>query len=362
MRDAPSPNTWRSDWRASRHAESCRAQRFLDDPAFGRVILTLATLMGRAWGSLFPYRLRGPVRFYLAPVLGLATLTIIASLLGRILPLGNSVVVPVLVVSLTVWALVRESNITQAFRHSMWVSVFSLACGASVLGPLFAFGGFNAHNDGFTYLAHSNWLQGHAFGDAISAEQVTPLTTQVLLYQREGFRMGGILPARPCAIAAQSAMVLRGLSRRRHLGHCGLLSCHRFPLGAVIAPRSPPHSPCTTCLPAFTLGGLVFGANLGFLPQTLGSVHRGGAVVCGRPVASMGLDRRLVAPGNRQGGTSCRSAFLSRRLRLFRTGPLPRGGCLGKRFRSRSSFSRWGRVLEYTGVLLGLAASCSIPN
>ena len=54
-------------------------------------VLGLATLIGRAWGGLFPYRLRGAARFYLAPVLGLATLTIIASLLGRILPLGNSV-------------------------------------------------------------------------------------------------------------------------------------------------------------------------------------------------------------------------------------------------------------------------------
>ena len=47
-------------------------------------ILSLANWIGRAWGGLFPYRLRGAARFYLAPVLGLATLTIIASLLDKL--------------------------------------------------------------------------------------------------------------------------------------------------------------------------------------------------------------------------------------------------------------------------------------
>ena len=50
-------------------------------------ILFLATLIGRLWCAFFPPLLRAPARFYLGPVLGLASLTIAASLLGRFLPM-----------------------------------------------------------------------------------------------------------------------------------------------------------------------------------------------------------------------------------------------------------------------------------
>jgi hypothetical protein len=68
-------------------------------------ILSLATFIGRSWSLFLPYRFRAQASFYLAPALGLASLTVIASLVGRFLPLGDSVVVPCLVIALLVWVI-----------------------------------------------------------------------------------------------------------------------------------------------------------------------------------------------------------------------------------------------------------------
>jgi hypothetical protein len=320
------------------------------------VILTLATLIGRAWGGLFPYRLRGIARFYLAPVLGLATLTIIASLLGRVLPLGNSVIVPVLVVSLMLWALVRELNITQAFRQSVWVSLFGLACGASVLGPLFASGAFNAHNDGFTYLVHSNWLQVHAFGDAIGAEQVTPLTTQVALYQQEGFRMGGsfLLALAQSLLNLQwsyevyPAVVISAISA------CCLAI--GFPLARALRTILSRIRLAILALPAFTLGGLVFGANLGFLPQTLGLSIGAGLLFAVGPlfqwVSIGGVSSRAIAKAALPAAALSSAAVFA----YSELAPFLVVAILGSGFILALRFRAWGRVVVFTGLLLGISS------
>ena len=319
------------------------------------VILVSATLIGRALGGLFPYRLRSPARFYLAPVLGLAVLTIIASLLGRILPLGNSVLVPVIVASLIAWALFRESSTTQAFRHSLWVSVFGIVCGASVLAPLLAFGAFNAHNDGFTYLAHSNWLQAHAFGDTITAEQVTPLTTQVALYQQEGFRMGGsfLLALAQSLLNLQwshevyPAVVISGIAA------CCLAI--GFPLAQPLRPVRRRTRLALLALPAFTLGGLVFGANLGFLPQTVGLSMGAGLLF------AVGPSLRWVSFSRPSSGETAKAALpavalLSAAVFAYsELAPFLLAAVLGSGFLISLCFPTWGRVVVYTGLLLGLS-------
>jgi hypothetical protein len=318
-------------------------------------ILTLATLIGRAWGGLFPYRLRGPARFYLAPVLGLATLTIIASLLGRILPLGNSVIVPVLVVSLMIWALVREPRTKLAFRHSMWVSIFGLACGASVLGPLFAFGAFNAHNDGFTYLVHSNWLQTHAFGDTIAAEQVTPLTTQVSLYQQEGFRMGGsfLLALAQSLLNLQWSYEVYPAVVISAIAACCLAI--GFPLAQPLRSVRRRTRLALLALPAFTLGGLVFGANLGFLPQTVGLSIGAGLLF------AVGPSLRWVSIGSASSRTIAKAvlpaaALLSAAVFAYsELAPFLLVAVLGSGFLIALRFRAWGRVVVYSGLLLGLS-------
>lgn len=320
------------------------------------VILTLATIIGRACEGLFPYRLRGVTHFYLAPILGLAILTIISSLLGRILPLGNSVLVPVLVVSIMAWALVRESSATQAFRHSIWVSVFGIVCGASVLAPLFAYGAFNAHNDGFTYLVHANWLQEHAFGDAITVGQVTPLTTQVSLYQQEGFRMGGSfllaliqsLLNLKWSYEVYPAVVISAIAA------CCLAI--GFPLAKSLLPICRLTRLAILVLPAFTLGGLVFGANLGFLPQTVGlSIGAGLLFAVGPSFRWLSIDY----PSSRAIAKAALPAAVLFSAAVFaysELAPFLLVAILGSGFILALCFRSWVRVAMYSGLLLGLSS------
>jgi len=233
-------------------------------------ILALVTLLGRALATLYPHRLRGHARFYLSPVLGLALLTLIASMLGRIVPLGNSVILPIFIVSLLVWALIREPHAVVALRHAMIVSAFGIFCGASIFGPLYVFGAFNAHNDGFTYLVHANWLQEHAFREMIAAQCITPLTTQVSLYQQAGFRMGGSF----LLALAQALFNLRwSYEAYPAVLIAAIAACCLaigFPLARSFQPMRRATRLALLTFPAFSLGGLIFGANLGFLPQTIG--------------------------------------------------------------------------------------------
>lgn len=318
-------------------------------------ILTLATIIGRAWRGVLPYRFRASTRFYLAPALGLASLTIIASLAGRALPLGNSVIVPVLVIALLVWALVRERHINEAFRHAFMVSVFGIVCGASVLGPLFAYGAFNAHNDAFTYLAHGDWLQAHAFGETISAEMVTSLTTQVFVYQQVGLRMGAsfllallqaLLNLRwsyevyPAVVIAAVAVCCLAIG---------------FPLARALRPIRRGIRLALLALPSFTLGGLVFGANLGFLPQTVGLAFGATLLFMVGPLfrwivalkPSQLAIRKAALPG---AALFAGAVFAYSELAPFLLMAFLGSGCiLAYRFRT------WSNVLVYGGVLLGVS-------
>ena len=234
------------------------------------VVLGVATLLGRSLSQLFPHQLRDAASFYLSPVLGMAALTVMASLVGRILPFGNAAVILALVAGLVFWALIREQTAGAALRHAALVGIFGTFCGVSILGPLFAFGAFNSHNDAFTYLVHANWLQEHPFFELIKPENVSPLTTQVSMYQQEGFRMGGSF----YLALMQSLLNLRwSFEAYPAVMISAIASCCLaigFPLDKQLLLIRLRTRLAILVLPAFGLGGLVFGANLGFLPQTIG--------------------------------------------------------------------------------------------
>jgi hypothetical protein len=232
--------------------------------------LSASTIIGRYWCNFFPTNLKPVAFYYLAPSFGLATLTVIASSLGRYIALGDSIVVPCTIIATLFWVVYKETDRWAALQQALTMSAFGIVCGVSVLSPLYFFGAFNPHNDSFTYLAHSSWLQEHAFNQTISQETITPQTTQVALYQNQGFRMGGsfllgliqatlhlrwafevfpglIITAITCCCAAMGFSVANLIQ-----------PIHRFTRFAILA------------LPMFSFGGLVFAANFGFLPQTLG--------------------------------------------------------------------------------------------
>ena len=319
-------------------------------------ILTLITLVGRLFGGLFPSRLRGLARFYLSPVLGLATVTIFASLAGRVLPLGNSVIVPVMTVYLLVWSLVREPSIASALRHSFSISIFGLVCGASILGPLFVFGAFNSNNDAFTYLAHANWLQENAFGDPILPEDVTPLTTQIALYQQAGFRMGGsfllalvqsllnlrwsyeIFPAVVISSVAACCISI-GFPLARSLRFL-----RRYLRFALLA------------LPAFTLGGIVFGANFGFLPQTIGLALGAGGLFTFGPLLRWALEDKILVSAITKSAVPLAILFSAAMFSYSELAPFLVLATLASVGVASVRFRAWRSVF----LLLGVVASLSV--
>ena len=229
-----------------------------------------ATVIGRYLSGLLPARLRPAARFYLAPAFGLAFLTVAASVVGRWLPLGNEIVAAVLFLIPVVWAWLHDPFKRRSLGHALFNSVIALASGAAILASLLVYGGFNAHNDAFTYLAHSGWLQDHAFSDSIAPGNVTPLTTQIAMYQYFGFRMGGSyltalvqsLSGLQWAYAVYPSVIVTAV-----FSTCLSLG---FPLAAYLKGFDRRLRLLALCLPAFGFGGLVFAASYGFLPQTLG--------------------------------------------------------------------------------------------
>jgi hypothetical protein len=259
-------------------------------------LMFVATVIGRAWTSLLPSRLRGPARFYLAPALGVATLTVMATVLGRYVPLGNRALLPLALAALAAWALARRHDVGLVLRQSLCGGAFALVCGAGILAPLLVYGAFNTDNDTFTYLAHAQWLQQHRFSESILPDTVTPYATQILLYQKAGFRMGGSY----LLALLQSLFHLRwAYAAYPTLLIAAIASCCLslgFPLARQLRPMPRAQRLLLLALPAFTLGGLTFGANFGFMPQTLGMALAAAALFMAGPLLGWVAQARFRAP------------------------------------------------------------------
>lgn len=259
-------------------------------------IMGMMTLIGRMWSAALPAEYRQSARLYLSPVLGLATFVVIASTLGRRVPLGDTLIVPLVTVCLVVAALWRESDYRQAGRHMLYAGIFALLCGTSILPSLFLHGAFNAHNDAFAYLEHGNWLQHHSFKEVISAGELTPANTQVLLYQVLGFRMGGsyflaffqaLLNLR-WSYDAYPAVVLCAVA-----SSCLAMG---FPIARLLEPLRFRWRLLLLALPSFSFGGLVFGANFGFLAQTFGLALGPGSLFLAGPLLGwIAAERRSLS-------------------------------------------------------------------
>jgi hypothetical protein len=143
---------------------------------------------------------------------------------------------------------------------------------------MFFFGAYNFHNDAFTYIVHSDWLQNHAFSFNIGKDNVTPSSTQVRLYQLYGFRMGGSflfafmqsLSHVSLAHEVYAAVVITSL--------CGGMLAIGYPISKLLSSIRWRDRYLILALPGLLLGGLVFGGNFGFLPQTIGLAVGGGFI------------------------------------------------------------------------------------
>lgn len=232
-------------------------------------MLALLTLLGRSVCALLPFKIEPRAKLYLAPSFGLVGLVLISVPVGKHVGFGNSVLIGVVTFAAVALSVLTDKNKLQAAGHALVVSVFGLVTSASILMCLIRFGGFNAYNDTFTYLVHANWLQKNAFNMPVTLESVTPATTQIRLYQIADLRMGGsfafgwiqalfgadwsykvypivvALPVATCCLA---------------IGFCAS-QVVRLRRGLILL---------GSALPALSFGGLNFGANMGFLPQTYG--------------------------------------------------------------------------------------------
>lgn len=263
------------------------------------LILGSATLIGRSLARCLPHRLQPAARSYLAPALGFAQLTVVAAIVGRVLPLGLPFLASALTLTWVVVSLYFEPRRGKALLHALVVGAFGLLCGVSILAPLFVSGAFNAHNDAFTYLAHSEWLQSHAFSEIVTAKNVTPLSTQIALYQQDHLRMGASF----LLAFFQAAFHMRWPYEVLPAVSIGGITAVCLGIGHALSPwlmgRYRSIAFFLLAMPALSLGGIVFGPNFGFLPQTFGLAFAasflflGGAVLVAmrRPKSTFNLLR-----------------------------------------------------------------------
>jgi hypothetical protein len=232
--------------------------------------LMLVTLLGRAVCCSLPWRLRATGRFYLSPVLGLSVLVLLATWLGRNLPLGRGYWVSAGVLAAVLLLLRYEAKPLQALRHAASVALFGIICGACILTPLWLGGGYESHNDSFTYLAHATWLQQHAFSETITLANLQPHTTHVMLYQQGGLRMGASY-----LLALMQALFHINWSYDVFPALLILaIACCCLAIGMLLAAQlrqlARPLRLLLLSLPAFCVGGISYGAYYGFMAQTVG--------------------------------------------------------------------------------------------
>ncbi|WP_438394112.1 hypothetical protein [Caballeronia sp. DA-9] len=191
--------------------------------------------------------------------------------------------------------LIFEREKKRAIEQAFLVSCFGLICGAAFLQRLLMHGAYMLHNDTFTYLAHSDWLQGHAFAKAIPLDAVTPSSSQIYMYQHAGLRMGGsYLLAFAQAISGQRwafdvypSVIILGMSA------CCLSA--GFPVSRYLRRVSRIHRLALLLVPTFTIGGLMFGSTSGFMPQTLGLALGAGLLFLAGPVMKQIATRQVTA-------------------------------------------------------------------
>lgn len=234
--------------------------------------LFVCSVIGRLFEMCSPQRLRPFFNLFLSPAMGLAFLILVTCLLGRFFPFSHTIAFDYFfIITLVVISIAIAPNKKQLIQYGGIVGVFGLLCGLPLLLELFFYGGYNAHNDAFTYLAISDWLQSHAFTQTITPQTITPAETQPALYQIMGYRMGapyflGFLQAMfhikwsytiyPTAVLMPVAVCCLAMGFPIFLSITQIVK-RWIQLGLLI-------------LPALCFGALSFAMLYGFMPQIFG--------------------------------------------------------------------------------------------
>lgn len=237
-------------------------------------LLLVATTLGRRIADLLPSSFRDSVGFYIAPLLGLAGVVLITTVYGWLSPFKTSISLAISV-GLVLLGIAFEKQRAELFRDWLIVSAFAIVATIPILAPAIRFDSFNPFNDTFTYLAHGQWLQEHAFSEVARASGFFPAETQIVLYQGAGHRMGGSF-----FLGFVQSLFHLEWSYYAYLATVGLVfAVGSLAIGGVIqqvipVSRTVALALCT--LPAFSVNGFVFGAQYGFFPQTFGLAFAAG--------------------------------------------------------------------------------------
>ena len=263
------------------------------------LLMVAVTLMGRQLARLLPYRLRPRAILYLSPALGLGLLVLAASHVGRLIGFATlPTAVAAVMASGAMLAWMCERRRAEAALHAAIVAALSIVAGSAILMCVWRFGGFDSANDAFTYLAHGNWLQTHAFSDTIRPDDIEPYSSQVALYQQADFRMGGsyLLGWIQAMAGLRWSYVAYPVTVAAAAGAFSLATVFAASLFARVRPL---HGYLLACLPGTGAGGVVFAMIKGFLPQLLG-----GAVA----LACLALAGALLVEFTRPAGSLPRTA------------------------------------------------------
>jgi hypothetical protein len=237
-------------------------------------LLLVVTALGRRIADLLPSSLKDSIGFYIVPLLGLVGLVLITTVYGWLSPFKTSISIATSV-GLILLSIVFEKQRVDLFRDWLIVSAFVIVATIPILAPAIRFDSFNPFNDTFTYLAHGQWLQEHAFSEVARSSGFFPAETQVVLYQNAGHRMGGSF-----FLGFVQSLFHLEWSYYAYLATVGLVfALGSLAIGGVIQQVVPVSRTITLVLctlPAFSMNGFVFGAQYGFFPQTFGLAFASG--------------------------------------------------------------------------------------
>jgi hypothetical protein len=189
------------------------------------------------------------------------------------------------------------------------LSFFSLVAAIPVLAPIIHFDGYSTFNDTFTYLAQSQWLQGHPYSEIAIGSGYYPYLSQIIVYQSNGSRMGatfflgwvqslyGIKWSYFVYPAVVSIPLIAGA-----LATGGAVSL-------IVRRASRKFAFLSACAAANLFNGFMYGAAQGFFPQTFGLAFSIGALTLFAATISRDFSTGRLHPSNSE-----RNSY----LRLFR--------------------------------------------
>ena len=153
-------------------------------------LLLATSLIGRGLAGCLPWRFRSLGKAFFGPVLGLAVLVLVTTLMGWLGHGYSRATCLLCLLLLVALGVQRERSVRALIAHAGMLALFAALASFGTLAVIWQFGAFNPYNDTVGYLMHSQWLQSHGFCESAISSGYYPASAFVVSFQRLGFRMG----------------------------------------------------------------------------------------------------------------------------------------------------------------------------